>query len=249
MIAIMGALDQEILDIRRRMMVKERVAERHGKLYRGRFLDKEVLLVKTGMGKNRAEKAARLILERYPVGSIISLGFAGAVAPELNIGDVVICSRLYCLCRIGGGWREEGRCHSNRRLLELAAGRDALPEGWHLGSSASILELESSTSRLAGLGEAFPVQIVDMESYWIASLAAAANIPFIAIRSVSDTPRSTLKPFDEIFTPEGTLLFKKAALAFLIHPRYLWNTYLLYQNVLLARKNLLDCVSRLVRQM
>ena len=124
-----------------------------------------------------------------------------------------------------------------------------MPEGWHLGSSASILELESSTSRLAGLGEAFPVQIVDMESYWIASLAAAANIPFIAIRSVSDTPRSTLKPFDEIFTPEGTLLFKKAALAFLIHPRYLWNTYLLYQNVLLARKNLLDCVSRLVRQM
>jgi adenosylhomocysteine nucleosidase len=90
MLAIMGAFGQEIIDLRRQMVIEEVVARRDCRLYCGKFKNRDTFLVQTGMGKERAENATQFILERYPVTAIISLGFAGALAPELRIGDVVV---------------------------------------------------------------------------------------------------------------------------------------------------------------
>jgi len=250
MLALLGAFGQEIVDLRRQMVIEEVVAERGCKLYRGKFENRDALLVKTGMGKERAESATKLMLERYPVSAIISLGFAGALAPELSIGDVVVCSTLHCAHKSEHKWVSDGVCASDTHLLSLVSqGLENIVAGCCLGSSVSLLQLESSTKKLAGLASAFHAHIVDMESYWIASIASARQIPFIAIRSISDTMQDCVQPFDQILTSDGRLLWKKAVLCFITHPQYLINTFTLYRNVRIARKSLIACVHHLVSKM
>lgn len=250
MLALLGAFGQEIVDLRRQMVIEEVVAERGCKLYRGKFENRDALLVRTGMGKERAESATKFMLERYPVSAIISLGFAGALAPELSIGDVVVCSTLHCAHKSEHKWVSDGVCASDTHLLSLVSqGLEDIVAGCCLGSSVSLLQLESSTKKLPGLAEAFHAHIVDMESYWIASIASARQIPFIAIRSISDTMQDSVQPFDQILTSDGRLLWKKAVFCFITHPQYLINTFTLYRNVRIARKSLIACVRHLVNKM
>jgi adenosylhomocysteine nucleosidase len=249
MIALLGAFGQEIVDLRRQMVIEEVVAERGCKLYRGKFENRDALLVKTGMGKERAESATKFMLERYPVSAIISLGFAGALAPELSIGDVVVCSTLHCAHKSEHKWVSGGLCASDTHLLSLVSeGLEDIVASC-LGSSVSVLQLEASTKQLPGLAETLNVHIVEMESYWIASIASARKIPFIAIRSISDTMQESVEPFDQILTSDGRLLWKKAVWCFITHPQYLINTFTLYKNVRIAKKNLIACVRHLVSKM
>jgi len=240
MLAILGAFGQEIVDLRRRMVIEEVVAERHCKLYRGKYENRDALLVKTGMGKERAESATKFILERYPVTAVISLGFAGALAPELRIGDVVVCSTLYCDST-------EEVCASDAHLLSLASqGPEGFAAGFCLGSGVTALHLEASPPKMRELRERFPAHIIDNESYWIARIASESKIPFIAIRSISDDMQHSIQPFDQILASDGKLLWKEAVLCFLVHPQYLVNVFTLFRNTRPAKRNLAAFVGHLV---
>jgi len=247
MLAIMGAFGQEIIDLRRQMVIEEVVARRDCRLYRGKLKNRDTLLVQTGMGRERAENATQFVLERYPVTAIISLGFAGALAPELRIGDVVVCSTLQGQPGLG---QEEQRLEPlapDAKLLSLASqGPGDKASRFCLGSGVTVLRLNSSTQKMQGLNETFHADIVDMESYWIARIASARQIPFISIRSISDNTQSSVQPFDQILAPDGELLWRKAVLCFLLHPWYLMNVFTLYRNTRPAKRDLAAFICHLV---
>jgi len=247
MLAILGAFGQEIVDYRRQMVIEEVVALPVCRLYRGKFKNREMVLVQTGMGKERAENATQFILERYPITSMISLGFAGALAPELKIGDVVACSTLYCA---PGLEQKEGRLEPlapDANLLSLASqGPGDGATRFCLGSGVTVLQLDANRQKMEELSEAFHAHIIDMESYWIARIASARQIPFIAIRSISDTIQHSVQPFDRILASDGKLLWKKAVLTFLSHPQYLMNVFTLYRNTRLAKRNLAAFIGYMV---
>jgi nucleoside phosphorylase len=116
---------------------------------------------------------------------------------------------------------------------------------FRLGSGVTVLQLNSSTRKMQGLRETFHADIVDMESYWIARIASTRQIPFIAIRSISDNVQSSVQPFDRILASDGKLLWKKAVLCFVLHPWYLLNVYTLYRNTRPAKKNLAAFIGHL----
>jgi adenosylhomocysteine nucleosidase len=247
MLAITGAFGQEIVDLRRQMAIEEVIARRDFRLYRGKLKNKDTLLVQTGMGKERAENATQFILERYPVTAIISLGFAGALATELRIGDVVVCSTLHCQPGLGQEEQRLEPCAPDANLLSLASqGSGDRATRFCLGCGVTVLQLNSSTQKMQGLSENFHADIVDMESYWIARIASARQIPFIAIRSISDNMQSSVQPFDQILASDGELLWRKAVLCFLSHPRYLLNVFTLYRNTRRAKRNLAAFIGDLV---
>lgn len=247
MLAIFGAFSQEIIDFRRQMVIEEVVAKPICRLYRGKLKNRETLLVQTGMGKERAESATRFTLEHYPVTAMISLGFAGGLAPELRIGDVVVCSTL--LCALGTEQKEERLepLAPDANLLSLASqGAEDKATSFCLGSGVTVLQLDSDHQKMQELSKTFHAHIVDMESYWIARIAATQQIPFIAIRSISDSIQSSVQPFDQILASDGRLLWKKAVLCFLSHPQYLVNVLTLFRNTGLAKRNLTAFVGHLV---
>jgi len=250
MIAIFGAFGQEIVDLRRRMVIEEVVATPACKVYRGKLHNKDAVLVRTGMGKERAENATRFVLERYPVTAIISLGFAGALSSELRVGDVVVCSTLHC----GPGSEQEEQelepcaADANLHSLALQCPEDRVTR-FCVGSGVTALQLDPDPAKMQELREAFNAHIIDMESYWIARMASARQIPFIAIRSISDTIERSVQPFDRILASDGSLLWRKAVLCFLLRPQYLANVFTLYRNTRPAKRNMAAFVSHLVTRM
>ena len=248
-ILLLGAFGQEIDGLRRQLDIEEVVAGQDYKLYRGKYENRDILLVQTGMGKKRAESATKSVLERYPVTAIISVGVAGGLNPELKIGTVVLCSTLYYA---NGSDQKDPKAESyasDANLISLASeGPEDIKANCYIGSSVTELQLECSPQKQQELAETFHADVVEMESYWIARIASARGIPFIAIRSISDRGND-VQPFDQILTSDGKLLWKKAVVCFTTHPHYLLKVFTLYMQVRVATRNLTACVLNLVTKM
>ena len=249
LILMLGAFRQEIDGLRRQLDVEEVIAEQDYELYRGKYENRDILLVRTGMGKERAESATKSVLEHYPVTAIVSLGFAGGLNPELEIGDVVLCSTLYCANGSGQEDPKAEPCASDAGLIALASeGLEDIEATCRIGTSVTVLELDGNLQKQQELAEAFRADVVEMESYWIARMASDRGIPFIAIRSISDRGND-VQPFDRILSPEGDLLWDEAIVSFTIRPHYLFKVLNLYLQVRVAHKNLTACVLNLVTRM
>ena len=247
MLALLGALREEITGIQRQMTITEVTAGRGCTLYVGKYQNRDALLVQTGLGKQRIETATRFILKHFRVNAIISLGFAGALTSELRAGDIIICSTLYyCNGRIHQGLESES-LSSDANLLELTT-RTLESSGTRFccGSSVTVPQMLSNPESREKLYRISRAHIADMESYWVARIASEEQVPFVAIRAVSDTSQESLPPFDQILADDGSWLRGKAFSYFILHPQDLLKLPGLYSSSRTARKNLTQCVAQVV---
>ena len=90
----MGAMPEEVDGIRAAIEVtgSEHIAGREYTL--GRWHGVEVVLVFSRCGKVSSAGTATTLLQHFGVDAILFIGVAGAVSPDLRIGDVVIASDL-----------------------------------------------------------------------------------------------------------------------------------------------------------
>ena len=250
MIALLGAFGQETAGLRRQMAVEEIVDGSGSKVYRGQLEGKPCLLLQTGIGRKRAEKATRFVLERYPVTAMISLGFAGALTPDLKIGDVVVCSTVCRASGFGKDDREAEPYAADASLLALASGGPGDGSARFLaGTCVTTPGVISGARAKQELSREFQAQVVDMESYWIARVASARRLPFIAIRSISDTLQDDLRAVDHILDSEGKVLWKRVAPYFLLHPHHLPSMFMAFRNMRRAERSLTAFISGLVTRM
>lgn len=243
MLALLAALKEEISDLRKGIALKESYTWQNYLIYDGEYNGKSVLLAQTGMGKERAEAATEFILQRYPVTALVSFGFAGAVNENLQIGDVVICSTLYSSNDVTKG----NPCSSDASLISLSL--QVLPgkiTRLSQGKSVTVAQPASTPEVKSDLCRTFNADIVDMESYWIGKIASAREVPFLAVRAISDTLQDNLLPFDRFMDMNGKLLRQKAILYFLSHPQHVAKLFALQRNAWRARKNLTAFIDYLI---
>lgn len=62
--------------------------------------DGSVILVRNGMGKEKAAEATESIINEFHPGTIVSAGFCGALVGDLNVGDIVVSNfadgKIFC---------------------------------------------------------------------------------------------------------------------------------------------------------
>jgi len=140
----------------------------------------KVALAVTGMGERRARLGTQLLLARQRPSAVLSLGFAGALVMELPAGSLVVPERLRLELR-----PESREPDPELRGRVLAAVQEAglRPRG---GASVTAASMVSAPEARAALGRRCGADVVDMEGYWVAREAAAAGIPFVSVRAVSD---------------------------------------------------------------
>lgn len=114
----------------------------------------------------RAKRLPALQAEQLPC-CIILAGFAGALDPSLAVGDVVLDS-----CSAGWAIGFRGRTGKLATAEHLIA------------TPAQKAELFAQSGALA----------VDMENQIVSAWAAAAGIPFVSVRAISDSADETLDP-------------------------------------------------------
>lgn len=194
-IAIFAALQWECRLVLRhlRRVTRERLA--HATVWHGTAAACEVWLVKTGMGLQCAEAAARTVSPAPRVDLMVSTGCAGALAPELMPGDLAVASAIV---GNGGEHFETDTVHRERfrRVAERAALR--FTDGPVL-CSPHVLATALDKRAAAARG---PIA-VEMEGAPIAAYAAQTGIPFVSVRAILDTADTELQHDGKFIDPQS----------------------------------------------
>lgn len=66
----------------------------NSRFIQGKLEGKEVVLLKSGIGKVNAAMATTILHERYQPTAVINTGSAGGLDTSLSIGDIVISDRV-----------------------------------------------------------------------------------------------------------------------------------------------------------
>jgi adenosylhomocysteine nucleosidase len=197
----------------------------HSGVYEGRFGEAQVQVALTGIGGVNAKKAARAALQWKP-DVCISSGLAGSLRVDFPIGQICAASEVVEL--------ETGRSvGAHLEMLRRAERHGAMIIAKLLTSADMILSSEGK-SRLGKMGEA-----VEMESFAVMSEAAAAGVPGISIRAISDAADEDLPmDFGSMLDDGGNVNASKVAKAVARAPHKLPALMRLAKNSRLASKKL-----------
>jgi adenosylhomocysteine nucleosidase len=215
-IIFFAALRQELTGLEKGLAVEDQRLSSNCRQVRARYGAREVLLAQTGPGRDNAQRAARLVLDERRPRLAIALGYAGALTVDLEIADLVLCEEVY---RLGDGATLSSPVPCDQGLLELAS--KALERGGlaaHRGNSVTVDEECSDPRAKEGLGRLGPVQVVEMENYWLAREARERGVPFVAVRAISDTLDQPLPEGCDFVDQRGETDVGRAALHVLRHP-------------------------------
>jgi len=165
----------------------------------GKYQGVPIVLARTGIwrtglfgcqGNTQAGEVAKYVIERHQPEKILIFGTSGGMQTNLNTGDIVVCNPIYAEAR-WPVWRFFTRIkpaiHPDERLLSLAL--EVLKERGIVGG-------DLQTTGYGWPRKKYPkIWVVEMEDYWIGSVASKKKIPFLAVRIV-------LEPFGEEIIPE-----------------------------------------------
>jgi adenosylhomocysteine nucleosidase len=139
-----------------------------------------IVIVAAGTGTDRASRATRALLDAHTPVWVVSAGFAGALRPELRVGDIVMADAL-----IDPAGRE----------LRLDVRMAPQPEsGWHVGRVATVENIVRSVAEKHRLGEQTHALAVDMESFGVAEACLKEKRRCLAVRTISDDMSADLPP-------------------------------------------------------
>ena len=160
-----------------------------------------------GPGPNLAASAAKAIKERHELEGLASIGFCGALSPGLHAGDVLLAASL-----LNGNVGQADvayalsvpRSHSCERQPVTLLSIDQVA---HTADSKHNLHLQTQADA------------IEMEASGLAPLARQWQIPFYAIKVVTDTVSESFPlDFNHLRTPEGRFSRSKIIAAALRRP-------------------------------
>ena len=195
---IIGAMDEEIDLLRRKAVIKEE-SVRYGCTFSSGTLEgKSVILVCCGNGQVKAAICADTLIQSFGVDRIVHVGVAGSLQPDLECLDVVVavdavyhdmepgvlidyfpyCDRFPCdpgLVRLA---------FSVCSAITASQGRRTVTG--HLVSGDQFINDRMTKERLH---EQFQASCVEMEGAAVAHVAYVNQLPFLILRTISDSLR------------------------------------------------------------
>lgn len=210
-LAICAALQWEVRGALLALDRVRRSAAGPVKLWQGSSGTEPVLVFRTGMGATRAEESARAVLDRFPVSVLINTGCAGALAPELEPGALVIPHRVLD-GREGNAYESDPEWSARLRRAAAQAALATFP-----GSLLTSPDILHSADEKRAARQRCGATAVDMEGAALAALAAARSLPFACARAILDTAVLEI-PLGSFVDANGSVRPLKAALHAVRHP-------------------------------
>ena len=152
------------------------------------------LVAVSGMGAPAAREAASRLISQFQPHLVVSLGFGGALSPELHPGDLVL-GELFYECDPAAivldpvAAPAPPRPLAELRRLLVAAGLPAFPGS--LITTPWIIHKGRQGEPLLRL----PLPVLDLESAVVAELAGAAGLPFLGLRAITDGAAEEIPDF------------------------------------------------------
>ena len=93
-IGIIGAMEEEVAILKNEMQVEETVEYASMQFCKGTLCGKDVVIVRSGIGKVNAAVCTQLLVDKFNVDVLINTGVAGSLDAAIDIGDMVISTDL-----------------------------------------------------------------------------------------------------------------------------------------------------------
>ena len=200
---IIAAMEEEMVEIKSKMKEISEEKVRDLNFIKGKIHNTEIILVQCGVGKVNAARVTQILIDKYNVGAVINVGAAGSANDELNIGDIVIGSRLvqhdFDITAFG---HEKGYItkfgvfvESNKELIDKM--KKVMERVSHnefrikIGTIASGDIFCTDLKMKNKIREKFNAEAIEMEGAAVAQVCKLNNTPFIIIRSISDSPNGS----------------------------------------------------------
>ncbi|AIF43353.1 5'-methylthioadenosine/S-adenosylhomocysteine nucleosidase [Virgibacillus sp. SK37] len=193
---IIGAMDEEIALLVSKTSEKEEVLIANCVFIKGKIDEKEVVILKSGIGKVNAAMATTILHEKFNPSHIINTGSAGGFSNKLEVGDIVISTEVvhhdvdvtafnYAYGQVPG---MPAMFSVDAELAAKAiAAVQTLPISYEQGIIATGDSFMDDAERVAWVKGKFPSMIAaEMEAAAIAQVCHQYNTPFVIIRALSD---------------------------------------------------------------
>ena len=198
MLGIIGAMDEEVTKIKEQMEQVQVKTKASMDFYRGKIKGKEVVVVRSGIGKVNAGICAQILVDDYRVDGIINTGIAGSLRSEINIGDIVISTDAvqHDMDAVAFGYplgqiprMDTLAFPADEKLIETAAqvcakvNPDIRTWTGRVVSGDQFISDKATKDRIISNFGGF---CTEMEGAAIAQAAYLNKIPFVILRAISD---------------------------------------------------------------
>ena len=166
----------------------------------GKIENTNVIVVKSGVGKVNAARTTQILIDKFNVKNVINVGSAGALNPFLNIGDIVIAKKL-----IQHDFDITAFDHDKGYITGVGdyiySDYELVKKMQDVGNKIKDETYKINTGIIASgdifctdiamknkIYQKFDAECVEMEGAAIAQVCYLDKIPFVVLRSISDTP-------------------------------------------------------------
>ena len=215
-IAIIGAMEEEVTLLRSKLENQTTEVYAGFEYYTGMISGKEIVLLRSGIGKVNAAISTALLMQTYQPDYVINTGSAGGFHTDLEVGDIVISSSVchhdvdvtpfgYDLGQVPG----MPACFLPDKNLIKAAQQsiETLQEVSHMhGLIATGDRFMHQPADVTNTRNNFPEMIAcEMEAAAVAQVCHTFNKPFVIIRSLSDIAgKENAKTFEQYLEQAAT---------------------------------------------
>ncbi|KMK77818.1 MTA/SAH nucleosidase [Alkalihalobacillus pseudalcaliphilus] len=197
-IGIIGAMHEEIEQMKAEMDVNLETKKAGVLFYEGSMLGHDIVLCQSGVGKVNAALTTQILIDTFEITHLIFTGVAGGLLEELNVGDIVVSTSAmqHDIDASAIGFKRgqipmyDGPSDFTADPLLVDIAEEAALElsvadvvkGRILSGDQFVADRE----KVVELREEFEGVCVEMEGSAVAQVAAMNEIPFVIIRSISD---------------------------------------------------------------
>lgn len=198
MIGIIGAMEEEVALLKEAMDIEKTVSYASMDFCKGKLYGKDVVVVKSGIGKVNAAVCAQILVDKFEVDALMNTGIAGSLDAAIDIGDIVVSTDAVQhdmdASIFGDPIGQIPRMDTfsfpaDERLIQLAvsANEEANPDiKTFKGRVVSGDQFVSSKEVKERLVMMFDAKCTEMEGAAIAHVAYLNQVSYVIIRAISD---------------------------------------------------------------
>lgn len=194
-IAIMGAMQEEVTPLLEFFGKYETIEYAKNKYYTTSYNGLDLVIAYSKIGKVNASLTASTLIQKFGATKLLFSGVAGAVNPNLKIGDLIIATKLaqhdLDITAFGHphGFVPEGAVFVEAdKALNALAKEVAVQKNITLqeGIIATGDQFICDEQKKNWIGSTFNADALEMEGASVAVVCDALKVPFFVLRAISD---------------------------------------------------------------
>lgn len=197
-VGIIFAMNEELLELKKLLKVEKEYNIFDLTFYETSINDVYIVMVQSGVGKVNAARCTQILIDNIKVDYIFNIGVAGGISDKLNVGDIIIGEKL-----VQHDFDITAFNHEKGYIPGVGVYIDSDEYLVKLSKSVSFDNLNIISGVIASgdifctdymmgkkINNKFNALCVEMEGASIAQVCYLSHIPFLVLRSISDTPNN-----------------------------------------------------------